>query len=62
MKLLNWVKGLWDMPPALDMAKMELAKAERELLEAQTGVEYAQAMVVYNTQRVERLRAFLESK
>jgi hypothetical protein len=37
----------------------ELAEAEMELLKAETGVEYAQAAVTYNKQRVKRLKAYL---
>ena len=34
----------------------ELAEAEMALLRAETGVEYAQAVVTYNKQRVKRLK------
>ena len=37
----------------------ELAEAEMELLKAETGVEYAQAAVTYNKNRVKRLKAYL---
>ena len=37
----------------------ELAEAEHALLRAETGVEYAQALVTYNKQRVKRLKAYL---
>ena len=37
----------------------ELAEAEMELLRAETGVEYAQAAVTYNKNRVKRLKAYL---
>lgn len=37
----------------------ELAEAEHALLRAETGVEYAQAAVTYNKQRVKRLKAYL---
>lgn len=37
----------------------ELAEAEMALLRAETGVEYASALVTYNKQRVKRLKAYL---
>jgi hypothetical protein len=37
----------------------ELAEAEHSLLRAETGVEYAQALVTYNKNRVKRLKAYL---
>jgi hypothetical protein len=33
--------------------------AEHALLQAESGVEYAQALVNYNKQRVKRLKAYL---
>jgi predicted nucleic acid-binding protein len=37
----------------------ELLIAEHDLLRAETGVEYASALVTYNKNRVKRLRAYL---
>jgi len=37
----------------------ELIHAEHALLQAETGVEYAQSMVTYNKNRVKRLKAYL---
>jgi hypothetical protein len=37
----------------------ELAEAEMELLKAETGVEYAAALVTYNKNRVKRLKAYM---
>jgi hypothetical protein len=37
----------------------ELMEAEHQLLKAETGVEYAQALVTYNKNRVKRLKAYL---
>jgi hypothetical protein len=37
----------------------ELMHAEHALLQAESGVEYAQAMVAYNKNRVKRLKAYL---
>ena len=37
----------------------ELAEAEMALLRAETGVEYAQAAVTYNKNRIKRLKAYM---
>ena len=37
----------------------ELLHAEHELLAAESGVEYASALVAYNKNRVKRLKAYL---
>jgi hypothetical protein len=37
----------------------ELLHAEHELLKAESGVEYATALVTYNKNRVKRLKAYL---
>lgn len=45
----------------LEMAAKELAEAELRLLEAQSGVEYAQSIVTYNQTRIKRLKNFIHS-
>ena len=37
----------------------ELIHAEHELLKAESGVEYAQAIVTFNRNRIKRLKAYL---
>jgi len=37
----------------------ELMHAEHALLQAESGVEYATALVTYNKNRVKRLRAYI---
>ena len=37
----------------------ELAEAEMALLRAETGVEYAAALVTYNKNRIKRLKAYM---
>ena len=36
----------------------ELLQAEMELLRAESGVEYAQALVTFNKNRIKRLKAY----
>ena len=38
----------------------ELLHAEHALLQAESGVEYATALVAYNKNRVKRLKAYLD--
>jgi hypothetical protein len=38
----------------------ELAEAEHALLRAESGVEWAQASVTYNKNRIKRLKAYQE--
>ena len=40
----------------------ELAEAEMSLLKAETGVEYAQASVTYNKNRIKRLKAYMATE
>ena len=40
----------------------ELIHAEHALLQAETGVEYAQALVTYNKNRIKRLKAYLATE
>lgn len=47
-------------PTALEIAARELALAERQLLEAESGREYATAMVDYNKERIFRLRKYIK--
>ena len=48
---------LRQVTPMQAMAR-ELLQAEMELLRAETGVEYAQALVAYNKNRIKRLKAY----
>jgi hypothetical protein len=49
-------------PKALRMAEDELEDAKLALLQAHTGLEYAQSLVAYNTARVQRLTAYVEAE
>lgn len=46
-------------PSAAELAQAELDEARRELLEAQTGRDYATAMVDYHSARIARLEGTL---
>lgn len=45
-----------------DLAKNELREAQEGLLQAQTGLEWAQAMVTYHQTRIARLNAYFEAQ
>ena len=48
------------MIPADKAAKNEYEEALRDLLVAQTGLDYAKAIVAYNQARVRRLGAYIQ--
>jgi len=50
---------LFRRPTPLEMAAKELADAELSLLQAHSGVEYAQSLVNYRTAQITRLRSFV---
>lgn len=52
--------SIFRTPSALEIAARELAQAERQLLEAETGREFATAMVEYNKERIYRLRKYIK--
>lgn len=54
------LKQLFSRPTAIKIAEEELRNAEQSLLEAQSAMEYASALVSYNQSRVARLRNFIK--
>lgn len=57
MKLFNPFKA----PSATHLAVQELEEAKKELLQALSAMDYASALVQYNTDRVRRLSATVSS-
>ena len=53
------LKNLFRAPSARMLAERELEEADRSLLAAQAGREYAEAMCTYHEARIARLRSFL---
>lgn len=50
-------------PPTIHaLAEKELHDAHRSLLQAQAGLEWAQAMVTYHQTRINRLNAYFETR
>ena len=52
------IKDIFKTISPAEAIAAELAEAEHQLLKAETGVEYAQALVTYNKNRVKRLKAY----
>lgn len=49
-------------PTPLELATQELVEAERAKLVAETGLDYAKSAVAYNTARIARLKAYINSE
>ena len=60
MKFLNWVKHLYTPATCEELMARELDAARRDLLLAETALDYAKSMVLYNNQRIERLTTALK--
>lgn len=55
--MLNKLLAMFKTPSADVLAQVELDEARRDLLAAETGLDYARSMVDYNRQRIARLQA-----
>ena len=62
MNLYTELKETFKMPTPIEVAAKQLATAELELLKAETGVEYASALVTFNKTQIKRLRAYITAK
>ena len=60
MKFLNWLKKLYIPATCEELMARELDAARRDLLLAETARDYAESMVLYNKQRIERLTAAMK--
>ena len=60
MKFLNWIRQMYTPATCEELMVRELDTARRDLLLAETAKNYAEAMVVYNNQRIERLTISLK--
>lgn len=59
MKLIAVIKRLYAPLSAEQLALRELEDAKRQLLEAQSGREYAESMCKYHEARIKRLTTYL---
>ena len=60
MKLFDLMKEPFKRPTPLEMIAAELSDAHLQKLEAETACEYAQSIVDYNINRIERLNTRME--
>jgi hypothetical protein len=60
MKFLNWLKKIYVPATCEELMARELDAARRDLLLAETARDYAESMVLYNKQRIERLTAAMK--
>ena len=59
MKFLNWIRQMYTPSTCEELMSRELDTARRDLLLSETARDYAEAMVLYNNQRIERLMGAL---
>ena len=57
----NEFKGMFKRITPLQVVANELSEAEFALLRAESGVEYAAALVTYNKARIKRLKAYMST-
>lgn len=60
MKLIDTIRAWFTPPGAVVLAARELEEAKRQLLEAQSGREYADGLCRYHTARITRLTSYLK--
>jgi len=53
--MIQTIRRLLATPTPLEMAARELIQAQRAKLEAESALDYASSMVMYNDERIERL-------
>jgi len=62
MKFLDWLKKIYVPATCEELMVSELDTARRDLLLSETARDYAEAMVLYNNQRIERLKIALKGR
>ena len=60
MKFINWLKKIYVPATCEELMVSELDTARRDLLLAETALDYSESLVLYNNQRIERLSAALK--
>ena len=60
MKFLNWIRQIYTPATCEELMARELDAARRDLLMAETAMDYSESMVLYNNQRIERLTAAMK--
>jgi hypothetical protein len=62
MNFLNWIKRMYAPATCEELMVRELDTARRDLLLAETALDYAESMVLYNQQRIQRLTEALKER
>jgi hypothetical protein len=62
MKFLEWIKRMYEPATCEELMVRELDTARRDLLLAETAQDYAESMVLYNNQRIQRLTEALKER
>jgi len=60
--MIDQVKDYFRLPSPKELAAKELETAQRKLLEALSGQEYAKRMADYHSDRIKRLTAYLKDE
>jgi len=60
--MIDKLKDYFRLPSAKELAAKELENAQRKLLEALSGQEYAKRMADYHSDRIKRLTAYLKEE
>ena len=60
MNFINWIRHLYTPATCEELMARELDTARRDLLLAETAQDYAESVVIYNNQRIERLTAAMK--
>lgn len=58
---MKWLEKLMQKPSEFELVVREVNEAKRQRLAAQTGRDYAEAMVKYHDARIERLETYMEA-
>jgi hypothetical protein len=62
MKFLEWIKRMYTPATCEELMVRELDASRRDLLLAETARDYAESMVLYNNQRIQRLTEALKER
>jgi hypothetical protein len=62
MKFLEWIRHLYTPATCEELMARELDTARRDLLLSETARDYAESMVLYNVQRIQRLTKALKGR
>ena len=62
MNFINWLKKLYVPATCEELIARELDASRRDLLMAETALDYAESMVLYNKQRILRLTEALKER